>query len=93
MSSTALAKKKGIFHIFDFAMKLVWITKDSYHGYGNYVLIHFMDHSGIFGVDYLSCRNITEMNEIKSKILNNGFKIDWKEFNSAMEHLNDPTTN
>ena len=85
--STALAKKKGILHKLDFAMKLLWITKDSYHGYGNYVLIHFMDHSEIFGVDYLSCGNITELNGVKSKILNNGFNIDWKEFNSAMEWL------
>ena len=87
MMNTTLAKKKGIFHKFDFAMKLIWITKDSYPRYGNYVLIHFMDHKKIFGCDYLPCKNITELNDIKSKILNNGFSINWKEFNSAVEWL------
>lgn len=73
---------------FDLAMDKIWITKDSFRGY-KYVLFHFMNHKNVFGMDYISCLSITDLNEIKSKILNNGFKIDWDPFSRAMEYLNE----
>lgn len=92
MKEKALARKKGILGRFSYATGMIWVTNGFYLGYGKVTLVHFMDHKKSFGCDYFACNNITDLNEIKSKILNLGFKIDWNSFNLAMEHLNDPTT-
>ena len=73
---------------FDLAMDKIWITLDSVRGY-KYILFHFMNHENKFGMSYIGCHNMTDLNEVKSLMLNNGFKVDWGSFNLAMEYLND----
>ena len=85
MSSIVLAKRKN--KPFDMAMDHIWLSIDSDQRVGNYVLVHFLNHSELFGDCYVACYSLTELNEIKSKILNNNFKIDWDVFSIAMTHL------
>lgn len=82
--STFLAKK-GIFSFNP--MEKVWLTFDHHYVLGKYVVIHFMNNSTAFGRRYKGCFRLVELNEIKSQLLNNGFKIDWNEFNKAVEYL------
>ncbi|MBR5495368.1 MAG: hypothetical protein IKV71_07055 [Psychrobacter sp.] len=91
MSSTELARRKGIIHCLDFAIDLIWVTKDSHLKFGNYVIIHCMNHNQLLGKDYFPCENITELNDIKSKLINSGFKLKWDAFNDAAGWLNDNT--
>ena len=87
-NSKEFARKKGLIHKFDFSLDLIWITKDNHYKVGNFVLIHCMNHSKTLGSRYFSCENTTDLNNIKSLLLNNGFKLDWAEFNGSMEWLN-----
>ena len=89
IKSIELARKKGFHHKFDFAMSRIWLTKDSHKKVGNYVLIHFMDHKKIFGVDYIACENQYELNKAKLDMLKKGFKIDWCVFQDALEFVNE----
>lgn len=92
MKSKELARKKGLTHIFDFAMDVIWIQKDSHPKVGNYVLIHCMNHKGDLGVDYFSCENIDQLDNVKSKLINLNFRINWDYFNDAREWLNNDKT-
>lgn len=85
MSSVILAKRKN--KPFDMAMDHIWLSVDFDYRVGNYVLVHFMNNSKLFGDNYICCQTITELNDVKSEILNNGFSIDWKLFNTALIHL------
>ena len=89
MNNTVLAKRKRLIYYFDLAMKKIWISIEHDYRVGNYALVHFLDHSELFGEQYIACENQTDLNNIKSKLLNNGFKIDWTEFNKALEWIND----
>ena len=80
-----LAKRKN--KPFDMAMDRLWLSVDSDYRVGNYVLVHFLNHNELFGACYVVCYSLTDLNEIKSKILNNNFKIDWNVFSIAMNHL------
>ena len=91
MSSVILAKRKN--NPFDMAMNHIWVSFDGFYTVGNYVLIHFMDNSKMFGDHCVSCQNITDLNDVKSTILNNGFSIDWNVFDFAMKHLNGGVNN
>lgn len=93
MESKHLARKKGIFHYFDFALNLIWINLDYHPAVGNYVLVHNMNHSEDLGCDYFPCETIDQLNNVKSKILNLGFSIDWNQFNLALDHLTDQRRN
>ena len=86
MSSVILAKRKN--SPFDMAMDHIWLSMDSDYRVGNYLLVHFMNNSKLFGDFYISCHSLTNLNEIKSKMLNNNFKVDWNVFDIAMKHLN-----
>lgn len=82
------ARKSGMIHKLDYDMSLIWITKDSHHKVGNFVLIHCMSHSKQLGCRYFSCQNAVELNDVKSILINNNFKIDWSQFNDALGWLN-----
>lgn len=84
--SKVIAKRP--YRPFDFAMDKIWITLDSVMGC-KYVLFHFMNHEGKFGMSYIGCHNTSDLNEVKSLMLNNGFKVDWDSFNLAMDHINE----
>ena len=86
MNSVILAKRKD--KPFNMIMDHIWLSVDSDYIVGNYVLVHFLNHNELFGDCYVACHSLTELNEIKSKILNNNFKIDWNVFSIAMAHLN-----
>lgn len=73
---------------FDMAMDKIWISTDSCNDH-KYVLFHFMNHSNKFGCNYINCENMTQLNDVKSKIINNKLKIDWNVFNIAKDYLND----
>ncbi len=85
MSSIVLAKRKN--KPFDMAMDHIWLSIEFDYIAGSYVLVHFMNHNKPFGGDYARCNNISELNDIKSAMLNNKFKIDWNIFDIAMKHL------
>ena len=86
MNSIVLAKRKN--KPFDMAMDHIWLSVDSDYRVGNYVLVHFLNHNELFGDCYVACYSLTDLNEIKSKMLNNNFKIDWNVFSIAITHLN-----
>ena len=81
-----IARKKGFLSIFDFAHNTIWSACENYAG-RRYIVISVFDNNTIFGVDYFCCENITELNDVKSKLQNHGFKIRWNKFNEALEHL------
>lgn len=87
MKSEILARKKGFFHKLDFAMNVIWLSKDNHPVVGNFVLVHCMNHSEKLGKEYFSCENITELNQVKSTLINNGFNVDWDKFNDAIGWL------
>ena len=86
MNSVLLAKRK--YKPSDTVMDHIWLSVDSDYRLGNYILVHFMNNSKLFGDFYISCHSLTDLNEIKSKMLNNNFKVDWNVFDIAMKHLN-----
>ena len=53
MSSIVLAKRKN--KPFDMAMDHIWLSIDSDQRVGNYVLVHFLNHSELFGDCYVAC--------------------------------------
>lgn len=83
---SVIAKRR--YRPFDLAMNKIWISFESYEGC-RYILLHFMNFEDKFGGSYVVCENISQLNDVKSKITNNGFKMDWSVFNVAMEYLND----
>lgn len=87
MSSVILLAKRDC-RPFDMAMDHIWISFDEDETIGNYVLVHYMNHNELFGDHFTACYSITDLNSVKSELLNNDFNIDWDTFNVAMEHLN-----
>lgn len=81
--SGVIAKRKLNFN----ALKNIGFSIDKYCGI-KYVLIHFYHNSELFGCNYVCCENLTDLNDVKSKILNNGFRIKWDKFNECIEYLN-----
>ena len=86
MNSVILAERKN--KPFDMAMDHIWLSVDFDYRVGNHVLVHFMNNSKLFGDNYICCQNITELNSVKSEMLNNNFNIDWNVFDIAIKHLN-----
>jgi len=48
-----------------------------------------MDQKKIFGVDYIVCENQSELNLVKSDLINKGFQIDWGVFQNALEFVDE----
>lgn len=86
MNSVILAKRKD--KPFDMAMDHIWLSMDSDYRVGKYLLVHFMNNSKLFGDNYICSQTITELDSVKSEILNNNFNIDWNIFDIAIKHLN-----
>lgn len=87
MSSVILLAKREN-RPFDMAMDNIAISLCDEYRVGKYVLVHYLNHSELFGGYFTACYSITNLNGVKSELLNNDFNIDWDTFNIAMEHLN-----
>lgn len=85
-SGIVLAKRK--YKPSDMAMDHIALSLCNDYGVGNYVLVHYLNHTELFGDYFTACYSITDLNDVKSALLNKDFNIDWDTFNIAMEHLN-----
>lgn len=79
-----IARKK--YKPWQLAMDKIRITYDMHYGV-KYAIVHYLNNSNLFGRDYDPIENLEDLNSVKSKIINHGFKIYWDLFNKAMRHI------